>query len=145
MAAKKRALQRPAGAAAVKRIVAALVLAVAACAASAQTVIVYARADAVAADRVRRLTAAYDPVLMDVDLPAGILWRPALALALAQVQTVIVVWSARAAQSSEVGAEWRHAVASGVRVIPIMLDDTPMPGELGARQAIDWRPPVKTP
>jgi hypothetical protein len=39
----------------------------------------------------------------------------------------------------EVGAEWRLALAAGVRLIPVLLDDTPLPDELGARQGIDWR------
>lgn len=117
-----------------------LALALLANSAQAQTVIVYARADAQQMERVRQLARAYDPVVIDRDVPAGLPWRVVLAQAILHAQTVLVVWSARSAASVEVGAEWRLAAAAGVRLVPLLLDDTPMPAELGARQAIDWRP-----
>lgn len=108
-------------------------------AAQAQTVILYSRADSAHMERVRGLAKAYDDVLIDREIPAGMPWRVVLAHAVIGARTVLVVWSARSAASAEVGAEWRLAAAAGVRLVPVLLDDTPMPAELGARQAIDWR------
>ena len=107
--------------------------------ASAQTVIVYSHADADAANRVRQIARAYDVVLMDGDITPGEPWRATVAEWIASARTIVILWSAAAAQSPEVGAEWRQALASGARVVPIMLDSTPLPGELAARQAVDWR------
>lgn len=117
-----------------------LTLSLLAGAAQAQTVILYARADAEAAERARALASAYDQVLIDREIPPGLPWRVVIASAITQARTVLVLWSARSAASVEVGAEWRLAAASGVRLVPVLLDDTPMPAELGARQAVDWRP-----
>lgn len=116
-----------------------LTLALLAGSAQAQTVILYARADAAAAERARGLASAYDEVLIDRQIPPGLPWRVVIAAAITQARTVLVLWSARSAQSAELGAEWRLAAAAGVRLVPVLLDDTPMPAELGARQAVDWR------
>lgn len=117
-----------------------LTLALLAGSAQAQTVILYARADAQHMERVRGLARAYDDVLVDREIPPGLPWRVVIAAAITQARTVLVLWSARSAASVEVGAEWRLAAAAGVRLVPVLLDDTPMPAELGSRQAIDWRP-----
>ena len=47
---------------------------------------------------------------------------------------VLVVWPAAAAPSAEVGSEWRQALAAGRRVVPVVTDAAPVPGELGALQ-----------
>ena len=115
---------------------AALLIAVSA---HAQTVILYSRHDAEDARRARVLAAAFGPVFSDADLRPGQPWRTVIAGRVCAARLVLVLWSAPAAASPEVGAEWRHALACGRRVVPVMLDDTPMPGELGARQGVDWR------
>lgn len=108
-------------------------------AAEAQAVIVYSRADAPAAQRLRAVATLYEPVMMDRDLPAGSAWRSTMAAALCSARVVLLVWSARAAASQEVGVEWRIAAACGRRIVAVMLDDTPLPPEASLVQGIDWR------
>ena len=110
-----------------------------ACSAQAQTVIVYSHHDAAQARRAHDLVRATGPVWWDADLSPGQQWRPAIADRICSARLVLVLWSAQAAQSAEVGAEWRHALACRRRVVPVMLDEAPLPGELAVRQAVDWR------
>lgn len=117
----------------------ALCLVLAAGPVEALTVLLYARADAAEAERVRRLASAFDRVWIDRDLAPGTPWRPAIGRRICSADRVLVLWSAYAAASVEVGAEWRHAAACGRRLVPVMLDSTPMPAELAGRQAVDWR------
>lgn len=107
--------------------------------AQAWTVVLYARADGAQAERVRRLVALADQVVIDRELRAGAPWRQAMAQAIVGARLVLVVWSRRSAASPEVGAEWRMAAAAGVPVVAVLLDATPLPPELAARQAVDWR------
>lgn len=108
-------------------------------AAQAQAVIIYSRFDAAAAQRVRSVATLYEPVMMDRDMPAGATWRSTMAAALCSARVVLLVWSARAAASPEVGAEWRIAAACGRRIVPVLLDDTPLPPEASTVNGIDWR------
>ena len=89
--------------------------------------------------RIRDVVALHNETTLDRDIPAGVPWRQAMALAIVRARTVLVVWSHSAAASLEIGAEWRLAIATGARVVPVLLDDAPMPAELAARQWIDWR------
>jgi len=106
----------------------------------AWTVLLYARADAAQTERAVRLLRATGPVWHDRDLAPGEPWRLTIADRICQADQVLVLWSERAAASPEVAAEWRLAAACGRVLVPVMLDSTPMPAELGARQAVDWRP-----
>jgi len=108
-------------------------------AAAAQTVILYSHADRAAAARLRAAAAVYDSVWMDADIPAGAAWRAEVAGRIRGARVVLVLWSAAAAQSVEVGAEWRQALASSARVVPVMLDAAPLPADLARLQALDWR------
>jgi hypothetical protein len=117
-----------------------LLLALLACSPSmAQTVILYSHADRAAAARVRSLAAVYGPVWLDADIPAGAVWRSEVAQRIRSARVILVLWSASAAGSVEVGAEWRQAMASRAKVVPVLLDNAEMPGELACRQGLDWR------
>lgn len=105
----------------------------------ALTVILYARADAPAMQRARALARLHGPVWHDQDLQPGQPWRREIARRICGADPVLLIWSQYAAGSVEVAAEWRQALACGRRVVPVLLDDAPMPAELGARQAVDWR------
>ena len=48
-------------------------------------------------------------------------------------------WCRHASESKEVSSEWQAAVEQGKDVLPLLLDDTPVPSELGAFQWIDFR------
>ena len=105
----------------------------------AQTVIVYSRLDAPHAARAQRLARLYDHVLIDTDLAPGVPWRPALERAICASGRVLLLWSRRAAASAEVAREIQTARMCGVPVVPVLLDSTPLPSDVGQLQAIDWR------
>lgn len=107
--------------------------------AQAQTVILYAHTDLAEAQRIHALARIWDSVWWDRDLKPGQPWRTTIARKVCTARTVVVVWSSYSAESPEVGAEWRHALACGRKVVPVLLDRVPIPAELGARQAVDWR------
>ncbi|MCW5666527.1 MAG: toll/interleukin-1 receptor domain-containing protein [Piscinibacter sp.] len=108
-------------------------------AAQAQTVISYSRTDRAQAERLRQALQLCDEVFIDRDVQAGAEWRPEMAERIRSARRLVLLWSTRSASSMEVGAEWRMALAWGVPVVPVLLDDTPLPAALSDRQAIDWR------
>lgn len=114
-------------------------LALACAQAQAQTAVIYAHRDAACAQQAGALAAAWGPVLIDTAVQPGSRWRPTIAGMLLAAQTVLVFWSASAAASPEVAAEWRIALAGPARVVPVLLDDSPLPAELAALQAVNWR------
>jgi hypothetical protein len=64
--------------------------------------------------------------------------------ALATVDTVIVIWSSNASRSKWVRAELETAIQSGIedeslRVIPVILDDTPLPPLIRRLKWVDLR------
>lgn len=76
-------------------------------------------------------------VFIDVhDIEAGAQWEAALESALAQCERVMVFWSAAARASSWVDREWRTALRLGKRLVPALLDDTPLPSELAVFQGL---------
>ena len=100
----------------------------------ALTVILYARKDRPVVDCLARLAAIYGPVWTDAQIRPGDPWRRSVAQAIGAADVVLVVWSAAAASSAEVGAEWRQALAADRRVVPVVTDAAPIPAELGHRQ-----------
>jgi len=100
----------------------------------ALTVILYARQDRPVVDCLARLAAIYGPVWTDAQIRPGDPWRSAVGSAIRRADVVLVVWSAAAASSAEVGAEWRQALAAGRRVVPVVTDAVALPAELGSRQ-----------
>ena len=100
----------------------------------ALTVILYARQDRPVVDCLARLAAIYGPVWTDAQIRPGDPWRRSVAQAIGAADVVLVVWSAAAASSAEVGSEWRQALAAGRRVVPVVTDAAPVPGELVALQ-----------
>lgn len=106
--------------------------------ASAQTVIVYSHADADHAKRLRDIARAYDVVLMDGDIEPGEPWRATVADWISRARVILILWSANAAKSAEVAPEWRMALATRARIVPVLLDRTPLPAELASLQAVDW-------
>lgn len=117
----------------------AALLAAAPLAAPAQTYIIYSHLDASQALRLRRLAMAYDAVGIDTETRPGDAWRPTIAASILAARTVLVLWSANAAASHELAPEILIALASRARVVPVMLDNTPMPPDLAARHGVDWR------
>lgn len=111
-----------------------LAVALAASPVHALTVILYARQDRPVVDCLASVAAIYGPVWTDAHIRPGDPWRSAVGAAIRRADVVLVVWSVAAASSAEVGAEWRQALAAGRRVVPVVTDAAPVPGELGALQ-----------
>lgn len=119
--------------------VAALALALLCAPAWPQTAVIYSRADAAQARRAASLVRLYDPVLIDVALPPGVPWRSVMAAGICASERVLLVWSRRAATSSEVAREIQTAQMCLVPVVPVLLDSTPLPSDVSQLQAVDWR------
>lgn len=106
--------------------------------APAQTVILYAHADAARQVPIAALAAVWGPVVDYRTQRPGTLWRAHLAGEIRRARTVLVLWSTAAAASIELQTELRMAYANHrARLVPVLLDDTPMPPELGTRHAIN--------
>ncbi len=79
-------------------------------------------------------------VFQDTDrIPPGKRWRDEIAKALAESNLVVVFWCHHACRSNEVSAEWRAAIEQDKDLLPLLLDATPLPSELGNFQWIDFR------
>ena len=72
-------------------------------------------------------------------IPPGDKWRPAVQDAIQQATECLVFWCAHSATSDEVGREVELALELGKRMIPVLLDDSPLGEVLCEFQAIDMR------
>jgi len=63
-------------------------------------------------------------------------WPKAIGEAIAATDAIILVWSANSAQSHFIEFEWTTALALKKRIIPCLLDDTPLPPSLRAINGI---------
>jgi hypothetical protein len=104
----------------------------------AQTTIIYSRADAAQAQRAYQLLQTCSVPFMDTDLRPGSPWRSTMVLAICHSRTVLLVWSKRAAASTEVARELQAAQMCAVPVVPLLLDSTPLPADV-TLQGADWR------
>lgn len=109
----------------------------------------YSRQDRVRVNAaVELLRAGGVQVFLDVvDLTYGDQWKDALLQALRLCERVMVFWSKAASASEWVEREWRFALSVGKRIVPTLLDQTPLPGELANLHAVaaamppkDWIP-----
>lgn len=81
----------------------------------------------------RALGAAGVKVWRDQEgLYGGAQWPKAIGEAIASSVTLVLVWSACAAQSYFVEFEWTTALALRKSIVPCRLDDTPLPPSLSA-------------
>jgi TIR domain len=114
--------------------------------ASRSVFISYSRADSADVhDAVELLRAGGVKVFLDVaDIDFGERWKDVLFKALNRCERVMVFWSQAAAASEWVGREWRYAIELGKKIVPTLLDLTPLPAELAEYQAIKrLRPAAK--
>ena len=58
---------------------------------------------------------------------------------------LVLLWTRHAAASPQVEREWRWALQCGTPVVPVMLDDTPLPDELRHLHGVSLRRYVKGP
>lgn len=66
-------------------------------------------------------------------------WPKALGEAIAGARAVLLFWSAATSASEWVQVEWTTAQALRVPVLPVLLDDTPLPPSLSATQHVRAR------
>lgn len=97
----------------------------------------YTRSDLEAAKSLEQaLVAAGAKVWRDQEgLYGGARWPKAIGEAIASSITLVLVWSAYAAQSHFVEFEWTTALALRKSIVPCLLDDTPLPPSL---RAVHW-------
>lgn len=76
-------------------------------------------------------------VFIDVrDIAYGERWRDVLRDSLLRCERVLVFWSAAARVSEWVEREWRFALELGKKIVPTLLDATPLPTELAEFQVV---------
>jgi TIR domain-containing protein len=76
----------------------------------------------------------------DVDsIPPGDIWREVIFTTIKSARSVIVFWSRNSAASAAVRAEWTQGVHLNKRIIPVLLDSTPLDPRLAKYQWLDWR------
>lgn len=79
-------------------------------------------------------------VFRDADgLTPGEYWEVVLTDKLEGSKKVLVFWTLEASQSKPVEEEWTRALQLGIEVVPVILDDTPLPEPLGTIQWLDLR------
>ncbi len=77
-------------------------------------------------------------VFLDLDsIEPGELWRGKLEEALRTATYVVLFWCRHSSDSREVEREYRAALATGKRLVPVLLDKTPLPPGLDQYQWID--------
>ncbi len=103
----------------------------------------YARKDS---DRIRRAVALLEAggaqVFRDIDdIDFGDDWEEVITRQLQECERVMVFWSANAKESEWVNKEYTIALAQQKRMVPVLLDDTPLPPELSRYHALtDFMP-----
>jgi hypothetical protein len=63
-------------------------------------------------------------------------WRQALGEAIENAERVMLFWTASAAVSHWVTQEWQFALKCGKKVVPTLLDETPLPPALACLQSV---------
>jgi hypothetical protein len=77
---------------------------------------------------------------LDVDsIEPGERWQEQLETAIARADKVCVFWCLHSRASRWVKREWRRAHRQKKKLIPLLLDSTPLPPELSKYQYIDFR------
>jgi hypothetical protein len=101
----------------------------------------YSRRDAAIISGIVRLyEVAEAKIFLDSDsIPAGANWRKCIEQALLKCSAVLVFWCEHSGSSVEVRKEYQLAIALGKRVVPVLMDDSELPGDLSIYQHIDLR------
>lgn len=76
--------------------------------------------------------------------PRGSDWANEHRVRIASSDRVLLFWSANAALSKQVEREWKYAKNARSRIIPILLDATPLPSELDSLHAVELRDLIQT-
>jgi len=71
--------------------------------------------------------------------PPGTDWSETHRNAIKKSYRLILLWSRNASESKPVEREWRWALECGTDVVPVLLDNTPLPQELASIHAVSLR------
>jgi hypothetical protein len=80
-----------------------------------------------------------DAIFWDDDLEPGDPWFEQIASKIDKAHRVYVFWCVHASTSEQVKREYSLALSSSTRVVPVLLDDTPLPPELARLHGLDLR------
>ena len=110
-----------------------------------QIFVSYSRQDKEWADAaVELLRAGGASVFRDVDSIAyGDCWREVLEDAITRCERLVLLWSASASNSKSVNVEVRIASRLSKRIVPIAIDDTPLPRKLEQFQGLQLKKMVE--
>ncbi len=72
-------------------------------------------------------------------IPPGKKWAVVIAEAIEGCRIMYIFWCAHSANSGEVRKEWERAIFLRKDIVPVLLDDTPLPGNLAEYQWVDLR------
>ena len=78
-------------------------------------------------------------IFHDEDILPGQKWEPVIWSSLDTASVVMLCWCTHAAKSEWVEREYSKAVDTEKSVVPVILDDTPLPEKLAQYQWIDAR------
>jgi TIR domain len=106
-----------------------------------QLFVSYSREDeAIVKPVVQLLRVTDSKVFLDVDsIVPGDRWQEELENSLSRADKICVFWCLHSAESEWVEREWRYAHQKNKRIIPLLLDSTPLKPELSEYQYIDFR------
>jgi hypothetical protein len=82
-------------------------------------------------------------VYWDGHLEPGEAWFAKIRSQILEAQQLFVFWCAHAATSHQVRQEFTFALDKGKRVVPVLLDDTPLCDELAPIHGVDLRDVVQ--
>ncbi|MET0648524.1 MAG: toll/interleukin-1 receptor domain-containing protein [Pyrinomonadaceae bacterium] len=66
-------------------------------------------------------------------------WSHEISRSIRASEIVFVFWCVHSSDSREVEAEYKYAIEQGRPVVPVILDETPLPDVLSQYQGIDFR------
>jgi TIR domain-containing protein len=108
---------------------------------TASIFISYSSSDAsLVAPIVSLLRASGTLVFRDADsIPPGAKWRQEIVSSITASNLVAVFWCGHSSKSKQVAQEFTQAIELDKKLVPILLDETPLPESLTAYQWIDFR------
>jgi hypothetical protein len=89
---------------------------------------------------VRLMRAVGAETFQDTDsIQPGEIWREVIFTTIESASSIIVFWSRNSAVSAAVRVEWMQGAYLNKRIIPVLLDSTPLDPGLAKYQWLDWR------
>ena len=94
---------------------------------------------------VRLLRATMGLVFQDLDsIEPGRRWRQEIEEALHAAQLFVLFWCYHSSRSAEVKKEYELALTMDKKILPLLLDTTPLPQQLNEFQGIDFQQAVSS-